>query len=60
MKADLSKAHAFYGIAKEGALHTDYYNSVPLLFATRAQADLNVLLLEGEKVVKVYLVVEDE
>lgn len=53
-RVDLSKAHAFYAIAKGNRL-----SFTPMLGWTKNSVHRIARMREGQRVVKVYLVVED-
>lgn len=53
----MDKAKAFYGIAKDNELFIGEVTGTPLLLASKRDA-MDMLAL-NERVVKVYLVVED-
>lgn len=56
---DLSKAHAFWGLAKEGRLVMDDFKGATTVIACPTKWDAAFLRIEGEQPVKVYLVVEE-
>jgi hypothetical protein len=61
MKVDLKDAYPFWGIATDqNELTMDNYRSAPLLFLTEDEACMAAFPLVGTRVVKVFVVVEDE